>query len=75
MADGRCKTLAFKLRNRLKKLGVSIPVEKFPVCCESCHDDFDNGRDDLCEIKDNGTVYDVCCEVKMWYLIQIGAEV
>ena len=50
-------------------MGISYCQEfslKFDIplkCCDSCHDDFDSGYSDLCEIELQNVTYQVCCRM------------
>lgn len=44
--------------------------KKFDIsknCCNSCHQDFDEGYSDLCEIEIDHVIYQVCCSIDLQY--------
>lgn len=45
-------------------------IEGFPGCCNSCHDDADEGYGELCHsdipITSGTTEASVCCKVMLW---------
>ena len=51
-----------------------VSDSELPDCCESCHDDLDEGLSDLCTVRIGQRQFEVCCKVKMWAELQKDYE-